>query len=64
MCKDGMTRLVVLGIIARLQSISHGCRYRIRMKTLSDAYAPDYIEDMITVEDLDKFVKELEEMIK
>ncbi len=63
MSNEGMTRLVVFGIIARLQSISHGCRYRVRMETLSSAYAPDYIEDMITVADLDKFIRELEEML-
>lgn len=64
MSKDGMTRLVVLGIISRLQSISHECRYRVRMDTVSNGYAPDYIEDMISVSELDKFIKELEMMIK
>lgn len=62
MGKDGLTRLVIWGIIAHLKEATK-ITYRVPMKALSDAYAPDYVESMILKNDIDKVINELEEAL-
>lgn len=63
MSKDGLTRIVICGIIAKLREATK-MSYRVPMKALSDAYAPDYIESMILKKDIDKVIDELEEVFQ
>ena len=62
MSNKGLTRLVILGIIAQLREATK-ISYRVPMKALSDSYAPDYVESMILKKEIDKVINELEEAL-
>ncbi len=62
MNRDGLTRLVLRGVISQLREATN-MSYRVPMKALSDAYAPDYVESMIMKKDIDKVIKELEKAV-
>lgn len=62
MKNDVITHLILKGVIAKLREATE-MRYRVPMKAVSDAYAPDYVELMIMEKDIDKVIKELEEAI-
>ena len=62
MINDGITRLVIRGVIAQLRDAKN-LRYKVPMHALSAAYAEDYVEYMVLEKDIDKVIKDLEEAV-
>lgn len=55
-------RFILIAIVARLRELT-SVKYRVPMKALSDAYAPDYYELMVMNKDVSKIISEIERMI-
>lgn len=59
---DAIARLAILGLIAQIRK-TISLTYTVPMHLLSAAYHKDYIEQMVPVKDLEKYLDELESIL-
>lgn len=60
---DAIARLAILGLIAQIRK-TISLTYNVPMHLLPEAYHKDYHEEMVPVKGLEKYLKELESILK